>query len=59
MNSIALEDPPISNLSRGYNIKINCALDDSSRQSITQILKRRNLFLEEVEGFVIIQSNIK
>ena len=59
MNSISLEDPPISNSSRGYKIKISCALDNSSRQFIAEILKKRNLFLEELDGFVIIQSNIK
>jgi hypothetical protein len=56
MNSVSLDNPPISSTSKGYQIKINCALDSTSKQCIAPILKKHNLFLKESEGFVIIQG---
>ena len=56
MNSISLDNPPVSSTSKSYHIKINCNLDSTSKQSIAPILKKHNLFLKEAEGFVIIQS---
>jgi hypothetical protein len=55
MNSISLDNPPISP-SRGHQIKINCTLDNTSKQCIEPILKKHELSLKETEGFVIIQS---
>ena len=55
MNSVSLDNPPISSSSKGYSIKINCALDIASKQCIEPILKKHKLFLKESEGFVIIQ----
>jgi hypothetical protein len=39
--------------SKGYEIKINCVLDNISRQSIEPILKKHKLFLKESNGFSI------
>ena len=55
MNSVSLDNPPISSSSKGYTIKINCTLDSASRQSIIPILNNHNLFMSESEGFVTIQ----
>jgi len=41
MNSVSLDNPPISSTSKGYQIKINCALDSTSKQSIAPLLKRQ------------------
>jgi hypothetical protein len=56
MNSVSLYNPPISATSKDYPIKINCTLDSASRQCISQVLKKRKLFLNESEGFVIIHG---
>jgi len=56
MNSVSLDNPPNSDTSKGYQIKINCALDSASKQSIEPILEKHKLLLKESEGFVIIQS---
>jgi len=40
MNSVSLENPSIS-LSRGSQIKINCALDSTSKQCIAPLLKKQ------------------
>jgi hypothetical protein len=56
MNSVSLDNPPISSNSKSYHIKINCALDSTSKQCIEPILKKHELFLKESEGFVIIQG---
>ena len=56
MNGVSLDNPETSSLSKEFEIKINCSLDSTSKQSITPILKEHNLFLRETEGFVIIQS---
>jgi|SRR5665647_488157 len=56
MNSVSLDNPPISSTSKSYQIKINCALDSTSKQFIAQILKKHNLFLKESERFVVIQG---
>jgi hypothetical protein len=58
MNSVSLHNPAISATSKGYQIKINCALDGVSKQCIEPILKKHNLLLIESEGFVIIQGNL-
>jgi hypothetical protein len=56
MNSVSLDNLPNSGTSKGYQIKISCALDSASRQCIEPILKKHKLLLKESEGFVIIQS---
>ncbi len=56
MSSVSLDTPPLYVSSKGYTIKINCALDSASRQSIAPILKKHKLFLKESEGFVVIQG---
>ena len=58
MNSVSIDIAPISASSKGYRIKINCALDISSRQNIEPVLKKHKLFLKESEGFIVIQDNI-
>jgi hypothetical protein len=56
MNSVSLDNPPISPTSKSYQIKINCTLDNLSKQCIAPIVKKHQLFLKESEGFVVIQS---
>jgi hypothetical protein len=56
MSSVSLDNPPISSTSKSYQIKINCALDSTSKQCIAPILKKHKLFLKESEGFVVIQG---
>jgi hypothetical protein len=56
MNSVSLDDVSISSPSKRYEIKLNCTLDSSSKESIAPILKKHNLSLKESEGFVVIQS---
>ena len=53
MSSISLDSSMISSTSKGYEIKINCVLDNISRQSIEPILKKHKLFLKESNGFSI------
>ena len=56
MNSVSLDNPPISSTSKSYQIKINCNLDSTSKQCIAPILKKHELSLKESEGFVVIQG---
>ena len=56
MNSVSLDNSPISPTSKGYLIKINCALDSTSKQCIAPILKNHKLLFKESEGFVVIQD---
>ena len=56
MNSVSLDNPLISSKTKGYQIKINCALDNTSKQCIVPILKKHKLFIEETDGFVVIQE---
>ena len=56
MNAVSLDNPETSTSSKEFEIKINCSLDSTSKQSIASILKKHNLFLKESEGFVIIQG---
>ena len=56
MNSVSLDNPPISGSSKGFQIKINCNLDSAIKQCIEPVLIKHNLLLTESEGFVIIQS---
>jgi hypothetical protein len=57
MNAVSLDNPASSTSSKEFEIKINCSLDSTSKQSITPILKKHNLFLKESEGFVTIKNN--
>jgi len=56
MNSVSLDNPPISSTSKSYQIKINCILDSISKNCIAPILKKHKLFLKESEGFIVIQG---
>ena len=56
INSVSLDNPPISASSKAFQIKINCNLDNTSKQCIAPILKKHNLLLKESEGFVVIQG---
>jgi hypothetical protein len=56
MNSVSLDNSPISSSSKSYQIKINCTLDSSSKQCIAPILKKHNLLLKESDEFVVIQG---
>ncbi len=56
MNSVSLDNPETSISSKEFEIKINCSVDSTSKQSIAPILKKHKLFLKELEGFVVIQN---
>jgi len=56
INSISLDNPPISSTSKSYLTKINCALDSTSKQCIAPIPKKHELFLKESESFAVIQG---
>ncbi len=56
MSRISLDSSMISSTSKGYEIKINCVLDNISRQSIEPILKKHKLFLKESNGFIVIKA---
>jgi hypothetical protein len=56
MNSVSLDTPVTTSSSKGFEIKINCTLDNASKLCIEPLLKKHKLFLKESEGFVIIQS---
>jgi hypothetical protein len=56
MNSVSLDNPPISSTSKSYLTKINCTLDSTSKQCIAPILKKHELFLKESESFAVIQG---
>jgi hypothetical protein len=56
MNSVSLDNSPISSTSKSYLIKINCTLDSTSKQCIAPILKKHELFLKESESFAVIQG---
>ena len=55
MNSISLDDAQISPHQK-VKIKINCNLDNASKQCIEPILKKHKLLLKESEAFVTIQG---
>jgi hypothetical protein len=56
MNAVSLDNPANSTSSKEFEIKINCSLDSTSKQSIAPILKKHNLLLKESEGIVVIQG---
>jgi hypothetical protein len=58
MNIVSLDNTPISPTSKGYQIKISCALDGASKKCIEPILKKHKLLLEESGGFVIIKTEV-
>ena len=56
MYSVSLDNPLISASSKGYQIKINCTLDITSRQRIEPVLEKHKLFLKESERSIVIQG---
>jgi len=57
LNCISLDGSQVSHVSTGgYEIKIKCELDNSSRDAISGILKRHELYVKEQNGFVILRS---
>lgn len=56
MNSVSLDTTSITPTSKNFQIKINCILDNTSKQCIVPILEKHQLFLKESEGFVEIQG---
>ena len=56
MNSVSIDNLPVSVTSKGYQIKIKCSLDNDSRQIIESVLKKHKLFLKESEWFVVTQD---
>ncbi len=43
-------------LTGGYEIKMKCELDSSSRGIISGILKKYDLYMKEQDGYVILRS---
>ena len=57
LNCISLDGSQVSHvLTGGYEIKIKCELDNASRDAISGILKRHELYVKEQNGFVILRS---
>jgi hypothetical protein len=56
MNGVSLDNAVTFSSSKGFEIKINCTLDSTSKQCIAPILKKHNLLLKESEGIVVIQG---
>jgi len=58
MNSVSLDNPPISFTSKSYLIKINCNLDSATKQCIEPVLKKHNLLLTESEAMILCGSGV-
>ena len=57
LNCVSLDGSQVSHVSTGgYEIKIKCELDNASRDAISSILKRHELYMKEQNGFVILRS---
>ena len=57
LNCISLDGSQVSHVSTGgYEIKIKCELDNASRDAISGLLKRHELYVKEQNGFVILRS---
>jgi hypothetical protein len=57
INSVSLDGSQVSHISTGgYQIKMKCELDNSSRDTIKGIAKRRSLTMKEQDGYVILRS---
>ena len=54
---VSLDGSQVSHiLTGGYEIKMKCALDSVSRDLISNILKKHELYLKEQDGYVIFRS---
>ncbi len=57
MNCVSLDGSQVSHvLTGGYEIKMKCELDSTSRDIINGILKRYELYMKEQNGYVILRS---
>lgn len=56
-NCVSLDGSQVSHVSTGgYEIKIKCELDSVSRDAISGILKRNELYMKEQNGYIILRS---
>ena len=54
---VSLDGSQVSHVSTGgYEIKMKCELDSVSRDAISGVLKRNELYLKEQNGYVIFRS---
>jgi hypothetical protein len=57
ISSVSLDGSQVSHiLTGGYQIKMKCELDSSSRDIIKGIAKRHALTMKEQDGYVILRS---
>jgi hypothetical protein len=57
LNCVSLDNSQVSHVSTGgYEIKLKCELDNVSRDAVSSILKRNELYLKEQNGYVIFRS---
>ncbi len=57
LNCVFLDGSQVSHVSTGgYEIKIKCEFDSVSRDAVSGILKRYELYLKEQNGYVIFRS---
>ncbi len=56
-NCISPDGSQVSHVSTGgYEIKIKCELDSVSKDAVSGILKRNELYLKEQNGYVVFRS---
>ncbi len=57
VSCISLDGSQVSHIfTGGYEIKLKCELDSYSREIMTGIARKHNLYLQEQNGYVVLQS---
>jgi len=57
VSCVSLDGSQVSHiLTGGYEIKMKCELDSTSRDIINSILKKYELYMQEQKGYVILRS---
>ncbi len=57
VSCISLDGSQVSHIfTGGYEIKLKCELDSYSREIMTSIARKHNLYLQEQNGYVVLQS---
>ena len=57
LNCVFPDGSQVSHVSTGgYEIKIKCELDSTSKEALNGVLKRNELYIKEQDGYVIFRS---
>ncbi len=57
ISSVSLDGSQVSHiLTGGYQIKMKCELDSSSRDIVKSIVKKHSLTIREQDGYVVLRS---